>query len=295
MRDRRHITRTGRPVQRKAARGRARAGCLGVFPLAQRRFARACAQMSAALTGGFAGRAEADTLTEPTQPFRPFWLLFWPQNLTGQLCTAPCQLPAFGFATASVSCCHQAEQPKRRLHGETAGGARHAAVSPWAKRRRLRWINGRSVAHRNNLRGTYLDASRCLSKVRPNLAARRKGVFRCANPFWPLSLQAPRCLLPVAIPPASRRFMALAPVPQVRRCSTAALSPVQPWARPVTSSTVRKTRAAAKPASGVRPGRAALTFRFGADAPPPRDIPVRGGFSCARQTHQHGPQGTAHV
>jgi len=310
MREGRHITQAGADLQRETAQPVPRLMCIGTFPPARSRFARPPAQNRASFTRQYAAACPAVRLILPTQPFRPFWLMFWPQNLTGQLRTAPCQLPAFGAAdplfpiaaapisAVSLPACPRnpsvfseaAQEDDRRSNALVMAHGRK-----WAVYRQLRWFHGRSVAHRNNMYGTYLDAPRCPGKVRRNLAVRPKGAFRCANLSLPPSLQAPRPLPHAATPPANRRSMAQAPGLPVPPCSAAVWSPVPPLALQATSSTVRKTRAAAKGARGAELIRVPLTVSHDAGTPPPRMTSVRGGFACARPTSQHRPQGTAHV
>jgi len=303
----RHITEMGSLRQRKSACRITPHACIGVFLLPILEFARPAANNPVDLTARFSRRSGAGRVDVPTQPFRPFWLLFWPQNLTGQLCAPPRQLPAFGSLSPAfqLSLCRSGKDAVRgeNLHIDQSSGLAAAqslcicarAPQEWAKARQSRGYRGRSVAHAARLRGTYLDDMRWTGKLALNQAERSKGAFRCVNHSLRPCSQAPQPLRLAAIPPGSRCSMVPVQGRQGPRCSTAASSPAQPSALLATSSTARKIRAAAKPASGARAIRGLLTSRFDAGAPPPRDIPVCGGFLCARQTHQHGPQGTAHV
>lgn len=303
MRDMRHIARMPLLLQQKAAHSEGCPGLIGAFPLSHLESARPTAQKIHTLTIWFSGLQMAVGSNQPSQPFRPFWLLFWPQNLTGQLCASPRQLPIFGPHSLSLfAAVRSLPAPRKTLTGQGGSASVQFDIDPnggcrrrWAKPCHLRQFHGRSVAHRNTMHGTYLDAPRCPGKVRRNLAVPPKGAFRCANLSLPPSSQAPRPLPHAATPLANRRSMAPAQVRPAPRCSTAVWSPVPPLASQATSSTVRKIRAAAKGARGAELIRVPLTVSHDAGTPPPRMISVRGGFACARPTSQHRPQGTAHV
>lgn len=291
----RHITDTAPSGQRKFACRRTRQACVGVFLLPAWDFARPAAKNPEADRQPFARAAGAVTLDRPTQPFRPFWLLFWPQNLTGQLCAPPRQLPAFGLRPSRLPRSYPLRAAPALATTYVSRQQRADAPRICAKARLSRGCDGRSLAHADDMCSTDLDDLRRIGTFAAKRAERPKGASRCVKHSFLPCLRAPRRLQPVATPPANKCSMVLGQGPQGRPCSMAALSPARPLALRATSSTARKTQAAANPASGARAFRAAMTSRFDAGAPPPRDIPVRGGFLCARLTHQHGPQGTAHV
>ncbi len=280
MRAGRHITQKVADLQRVIAQTAPRAAWVGVFLPVTRLFARPPAGIGATFAEVFAQAFCPVMVKEPKQPFRPFWLLFWPQNLTGQLRSFVGELPAFGrnFPHIFNVLCKFAR----------------CAIS-----RRDLPNSGRFGAHDKRTDGTILDADRCLSKVAISHADRSKGAPSCVNPSLPLFLPELQPCPPVATRRANRHSMAQAPVLPVQPCSTATWSPVRPSVPLVTSSIVRKTRAAAK-ATGVAAFHAAtLTNRDSIVEPSPWVSPMRGGFalSLSRLTHRPftAPQGTAHV
>lgn len=307
MENRRHMTDIGPGGRRKAAQPYAPLSRPGVFPPVTARNARKAAENGAGPVGRYASGRGADRLRQPKQPFRPFWLCFWPQNLTGQLRTPQCQLPAFGAHLALV----QSGQIPSPLALPLVGGCgdtskAHAAVIPcrarasrWAKPRRLRGIYARSIAQSRYMIKAGLDAPRFWNTLMCNNIFRSKGAFRCVNHSLLPCLQDLPPLPPVATPPVNRRFMARAQGPRVLRCSTATSLPVPLSAPRATSFTVRKIRAAAKRASGAgaTPRRSDLSLGCGQDAAWGSLVPGR--RFCMRRSHAQfrplSPQGTADV
>lgn len=271
--------------QREFAHRYARPACVGAFMPAMRAFARPPAGNSAVFAMLFAQSYRPVMVREPHQPFRPFWLLFWPQNLTGQSRLLNGGLPAFGA-----------------LNSPNINGLR-TCVSV-AEYRQFKREGARSAAHDKCTDGTLLDLARSIRKVAVSHAERSKGASSCVSPFLPHFSPQPQPLPPVATRRANKRSLGRGPVRPVQPCSTAIWSPVPRSVPRVTCSIASKSAVTAKafPVDAPRLTASRLLMK-----PSPWVRPMRGGFAFLDHLSPEraelprarrplsAPQGTAHV
>lgn len=320
----------------------------GMFPPPAVRSARRDAEIRMMWRAAFARGGAVGRLGELVQPVRPFGLLFRSHTYAGQDRTIPCILPAFfpdrfalrGSAASRFSCCggrrsgmggnrdtfghvflshpliaRSFPTQVNALHGgfvpafRPCGGAPAAACRSGVKITRSFAC---AAVFRVMRPGAALDVPRGLPHFLGNcFSSCVQGETSCVRRPLPPFLQPVPLWLPVAIPQASRRFLALAPVPVPQRCSTATRSRARPWGLRATSSTARKTPAAAKAFGGIKAS-ARPRLRGGNSQPSFRSATGRSGaavFLCsaasgggsafssvARLTGQtKGPRGRAHV